>query len=112
HQIHIEYTSRAWVDLWDWVKKYSFKYSLFPAKFWRSFNSLEITLSASENNSEIITNLGEPTEGNPTSLATWKFDKLPDDEIEISYKPQIVSVWAKMLLSVKPLKMVILLAII
>ncbi len=111
HQIHVEYTSNAWVDLWDWVKKYSFKYSLFPAKFWRSFKSIEITLRASDNNSEIKTNLGKPTEGNLDSIAIWKFDKLPDDEIEFSYNPQ-VSYLARILLLVKPLKMMILFAII
>lgn len=111
HQIHIEYRSNAWVDLWDWVKKYSFKYSLFPAKSWRSFKSIEIALKASGNNYEINTNLGNPTEGNLDSIAIWKFDKLPADEIEFSYKPQ-VSLLARILLVVKPLKMMVLFAII
>lgn len=101
HQIHIEYISKAWVDSRHWVRKYSFRYSLFPAKFWRSFNAIEITLETSDN-FELTTNLGEPAEGRLGSLATWRFEKLPVDEIELAYTPPI-SLWAKMLIAINPI---------
>lgn len=101
HQIHIEYTSSAWVDLSGWVKKYSFKYSLFPAKFWRSFNSLEIAIKIMNDDTDLNTNLGNPMTGTLDSMAVWRFDKLPADEIEFSYKPQ-VNFLAKALMNVTP----------
>ncbi|MBO9700527.1 MAG: hypothetical protein J7604_09990 [Sporocytophaga sp.] len=110
HHIHVEYTANASIELLEWEKKYSFKYFLYPAKFWRSFNSIEIAVKISNDDSDLKTNLGNPTLGTFDSAAIWKFDKLPADEIELSYKPQI-NLFGRALILVDPLGMTILFSI-
>lgn len=125
-----EYTNRMWVHLGDlkyfetrlskgehifrvryiadrsrnrsnWVNNYEFQYSLAPAKYWKSFGSLEIIIDATKIKSEISTNLGQPTTGNLDSIATWHFDKLPNDIFTITYIPQ-VSRFASLMIIIGP----------
>jgi len=107
HQIHVEYTGAAMTNRSGWVKEYTFNYSLYPAKFWRSFNSLEIAIKILNGDIDLKTNLGHPMAGAFDSIAIWKFDKLPADEIELSYKPQI-NFLAKALMNVNPFGLTIL----
>lgn len=102
HQITIEYNARVWRDLSDWITKYSFRYSLSPAKYWKSFGSLEIVLDRSDFKGSISTNLGKPTQGNLENKAVWKFSKLPEEYILIHYNPPM-NQWTKFLLWVSPL---------
>lgn len=101
HKIRVEYTADVWTDVSDWVKEYSFRYSLSPAKYWKSFGSLEITVDASACNRKITTNLGKVAWGNPDSVAVWEFTKLPADYIEISSKPEI-SRYASTMIAIGP----------
>jgi len=101
HLIRVEYTASVWTDVSDWVKEYSFRYSLSPAKYWKSFGSLEISLDASDFKYAIKTNLGNQTKGQLDSIAVWNFSKLPDDFFEISYKPKI-SAFARTMIAVGP----------
>lgn len=112
HLIRVEYTANVWTDLSDWVKEYSFRYSLSPAKNWKSFGSLEITLDASDFNfnSSLTTNLGQPTNGQLDSISVWNFSKLPADYFEISYKPKI-SAFAKTLIAIGPFRLTLIFAL-
>lgn len=101
HLIRVEYTANVWTDISDWVKEYSFRYSLSPAKNWKSFGSLEITLDASDFKSSLTTNLGQQTNGRLDSISVWNFSKLPADYFEIIYKPEI-SAFAKALIAISP----------
>ncbi|MCR6642853.1 MAG: hypothetical protein NVV82_28650 [Sporocytophaga sp.] len=101
HHIHVEYTGQAMTYRGDWVNKYSYTYSLYPAKFWRSFNSLEIAIKILNGDTDLKTNLGNPMTGPLDSTAVWRFDKLPADEIKFSYIPQ-VNFLAKTLINVTP----------
>jgi hypothetical protein len=91
HKIRVEYLARAWVDTRDWLNEYSFVYSLSPAKNWKSFGNLEITLNATNFGKPLTTNLGAPTTGKLETIAIWNFDKLPSDYFEIVYKPKMSS---------------------
>jgi len=101
HKIRVEYNADLWIDLSGWVKEYQFKYALSPAKYWKSFGTLSITLDASELNKKITSNLGTPTKGSLDSVCTWNFNKLPVEVMEISYKPE-VSEFANFLIEIGP----------
>ena len=101
HQITVEYNARVWRDLSGWITKYSFRYSLSPAKYWKSFGSLEVVLDRSDFKGSISTNLGKPTLGNLENKAVWKFSKLPGEYMLIHYDPPM-NQWTKFLLWLTP----------
>lgn len=83
HQIKVEYIAEAWEDRSDWVKALTFRYSLSPAKHWKSFENLTVQL-VQEGSKELTSNLGKATITNETT--EWRFSKIPADYIEISHK--------------------------
>lgn len=89
HSIRIEYTATVWTDLDKWIKNYSFRYSLSPARFWRSFGTLEIILDARKFKGSVTTNFGNPISGKPDSVSVWIFNELPGDYLKINYTPEI-----------------------
>ncbi|MBS1553152.1 MAG: hypothetical protein JST15_13885 [Bacteroidetes bacterium] len=101
HTIRAEYTANVWIDRSDWVKEYSFHYSLSPAKYWKSFGSLEININSEDKSKFISTNLGEPTEGKSNSSAKWIFKTIPEDDFIITYTPEISKV-AKFFINYTP----------
>lgn len=101
HRIRVEYEASAWRDISDWVTKYSFRYALAPAKYWRSFGKLEIQLDAAAVGEPISTNLGKPHRGNLREIASWTFSSLPADYIEINHQPKI-STFAGFLIVIGP----------
>ncbi len=87
HVVRVEYTAKVWTDLsFGWTKKYSFRYSLTPAQFWKSFGTLKIIVEQKGKIRQITTNLGESNEGEIQAKNTWTFNKLPDKYFEISYQ--------------------------
>lgn len=109
HIIRVEYIADVWADNSDWVKEYSFNYSLSPARFWRSFGSLEVTVKSAEFNQLIKTNLGEPKIKSSDSLY-WELKKLPADFFTISYIPNI-SPFSKTLINIGPTWLTIIFAL-
>lgn len=111
HIVHVTYTANVWTDTYNWVNEYSFRYSLSPAKYWRSFGSLEISLQVPQLDGPLTVNLGNPGKGNLTSIAEWKFSKLPADFILINYQPE-VNLFAKILIAVHPIGLSIMLMLV
>jgi len=111
HKIRVEYSANAWIDISKWVKEYSFRYSLSPAKHWKSFGSLVLVLDARANKCTPITNIGQPTWGNLDSIAVWNFSKLPSDYLEISFKPH-VSTFANFMIAIGPIGLTLFLSLI
>lgn len=101
HTISASYTADRWRDQWEWVNEYSFRYALSPAKYWKSFGKLTITLDASDYNHKLTTNIGQPTTGDIDNIATWKLDTLPTEILKIIYKPEIDS-RAEILIKIRP----------
>jgi len=101
HVIEVNYKARRWVDNWDWVKAYSYRYALSPAKYWKSFGTLNITVDASDFEEVLITNLGQPVSGDIKGIANWKFDALPIDIFQINYDPKISGI-AQSLIEIGP----------
>lgn len=84
HTIRVEYTATNWVDLSDLIRQRQFKYSLTPARYWKTFGGLECIIQNTESTVPITTNLGPPNEGTLDSVATWYFASLPVEVISIS----------------------------
>ena len=91
HIIRVEYTAHVWIDNADWIKQYSFRYSLSPARYWKSFGSLQIVIDATNAGKQLTSNLGAPTKGKTDAVASWSFNKLPADYINITYSPAVSS---------------------
>ncbi len=110
HTIRVEYIAKAWTDISKWVKQYSFRYSLSPARNWKSFDSLEITLNATACPALLTSNLGAPSSGNINSIAVWHFTQIPADYFEIDYSPPI-TVLAKVMIALGPVGITLLIAL-
>ncbi len=101
HIIKVEYEALAEIDGSNWVNEYSFRYSLSPAKYWKSFETLELNIDASVFKGPITTNLDQQSSGNLDSIASWNFSKLPADFILIRHTPEITS-FAQSLINISP----------
>jgi len=100
HTIHVEYTAQAEVDNWDLIKKFKIQYNLKPARYWRSFGSLDVEINTSNIKGIFETNIS--SDSILTSPVTHlHFTELPQDELIISYKPEI-SWLSKMLIKLTP----------
>ncbi|MFM2386636.1 MAG: hypothetical protein RL660_1393 [Bacteroidota bacterium] len=101
HTVRVEYVANVWTDISDWIKKYSFRYSLTPAKFWKSFGNLTVALEQEGTIRQLSTNIGEPIEKTFQAKNSWKFTKLPDEYIEFSYAPKADNL-TKALIAIQP----------
>ncbi len=101
HIIKVAYEASVWTDVSEWIKEYSFRYSLSPAKFWKSFGSLEVVVDASQFHQSITTNFSQPASGKLDAVATWRFNELPANYFQINYVPPVSSL-AKTLILIGP----------
>lgn len=104
HRIEVSYRATKWIDSWGWVNQYSFRYALSPAKYWKSFGTLSVTVDASSFNVPLNSNLGEPSSGDLGSVANWEFDELPTEILQINYDP-IIDEDAQKLMDIGPEKL-------
>lgn len=70
HTVRVEYVSTVWIYRSGWINEYSFHYALAPAKHWKSFGKLQITLDSCPLCPPLTTNLGPPAKGSLASGAT------------------------------------------
>lgn len=89
HVIEVNYRAKKWIDTWDWVNEYSFRYALSPAKYWKSFGTLKIKVDATDFDQELNSNLGQTKNGSLKSIAVWEFDKMPTEIFQINFTPTI-----------------------
>lgn len=101
HKVRVEYTSTVWTDISGWIKEYSFRYSLTPAKFWKSFGILSVSVEQEGTVREISANIGEPTEKIDNGKRSWTFTKLPEEYLKFSYTPE-PSTLVKALINIQP----------
>lgn len=102
HQISVEYVGGVWADRSGWLKKYSFRYFLSPAREWKSFHELHVSIDASAFKETIHSNLGKPDSGSLKQTAHWTFKGIPSDYIELSYQPKPNN-FAGLLIGISPL---------
>lgn len=101
HKIRVQYTANSWRDLSGWVQKISYRYSLTPARYWKSFGSLEIIVQQNEAIKKIKSNFGQPNETQIKNTSKWTFNKLPGETFELSITPK-VNGFAIILMTLQP----------
>lgn len=99
HIIKVNYTATRWTVKDSWVKSYSFRYALSPAKYWKSFGTLDVTIDASDFKQPFSTNLNDQEFLDP--ITKLSFDSLPTDVLLIGYYPKING-FANLLIDLKP----------
>lgn len=110
HKVLVTYTATVWTNVSGWVKEYSFRYSLTPAKFWKSFGTLNIQVEQTGPVKELGTNLGRPVEQKFATINNWEFTKLPAGYFEFSYSPEISNI-ARALIFISPLGLAVIIGI-
>lgn len=103
HVIEVSYIARNWTNRLDWVNEYSFRYALSPAKYWKSFGTLNVNIDASDFDQELNVNLGHPKNGNLQSIAQWEFNNMPIEIVKISFNPKVSPI-AQTLIEITPIK--------
>ncbi len=111
HEIRVEFKSIAWQYRAEWTKEYSFRYSLSPVKYWKSFGGLDLIIDNTENKTEYILNVGNPNFGKTDSIANWKFNKLPANYLIATSIPKI-NWFANLLINIHPAGLSLILLII
>ena len=101
HVVRVSYDAEPYVSRADWVRETGFRYALSPAKHWKSFGKLTITVDASAWTKDFQTNLNEITSERFKGTQTWEFDQLPIEVFKLTYVPEI-SPTAKRLIAISP----------
>lgn len=101
HTVEIRYRASKWTDKSGWIKAHSFRYALSPAKYWKSFGTLSISLDARKFDQALGSNLGAPHRGDLDGQAEWHFDSLPTAVLELDFKPEI-NATAQQLINIGP----------
>lgn len=103
HEIHVSYKACHWQDLSDgWVKSYEFRYALSPARYWKSFGELLLTIDASECLHPLELQLDRHTTIRPGSILQRTVHGVPSEILYLGYQPKITGFPAT-LLSIGPL---------
>ncbi len=101
HVIRVEYVGDVWTDRSEWIKTKSFRYSLSPARFWKSFGKLDLTIDARDYKHPLTLRIGNHTKTVHSDQFHQTFNKLPGDYIIVEYQPKVSST-AEFLISVGP----------
>lgn len=89
HTIKVTYTATNWRYNHSRLNEDSFRYALAPAKYWKSFGKLNVTIDATKVNDNIEINLGTPKTGNVNGITSYEFDKLPLEVLQITRIPTL-----------------------
>jgi len=100
HIIKVSYKASQWQYDHSRLKEMCYKYALSPAKYWKSFGTLDIKIDASDFTTKFSTNLGKPLNGNLESIANYQFKEMPVDVISISLEPKL-SKFTKFLIGIE-----------
>jgi hypothetical protein len=100
HTVDVFYTATPWVDR-EWIRENSIRYSLSPARHWKSFGPLEVIVEVPEADGLFRSTLKEPMEGSLPGRAVWRFTEIPADVITIAFTPS-VSASARLLMGLSP----------
>lgn len=87
--IKVKYTAHAWDYRGEWLRELSFRYSLTPAHYWRSFGAIEVKLDATGLDFPVSTNLGNPDFGRLDSVAVWMLGNIPVETIMVNREAKL-----------------------
>jgi len=88
HTIRVKYVARTGSNRSNWINIYSVNYMLAPARFWKSFGTLNVIINTSEISDSISTNLGKPQKADNNQLV-FHFNAIPSDYLLINIYPQM-----------------------
>ncbi|EDP97539.1 hypothetical protein U8527_04280 [Kordia algicida OT-1] len=100
HSIKVSYRASNWRFKHNRLNEDSFRYALAPAKYWKSFGTLDVTIDATKVQDNIAINLGTPKSGEINGIANYHFDKMPLEIIQITRMPKLSS-YTKFLLNLE-----------
>jgi hypothetical protein len=89
HTIKVTYKASRWGYQNSRLNEYSFLYALSPAKYWKSFGTLDVTVDATAFNQDITTSLGNPNEGDINGVSKYHFTEMPADNLVINFYPKV-----------------------
>jgi len=101
HTVDVYYTASPWIDRGHWIRETSIRYSLSPARHWKSFGPLEVIVEVPEAEGLFRSSLKAPTEGSLPGRAVWRFAEIPADHIAITFTPS-VDATARLLMGLSP----------
>lgn len=88
HTIDVNYIGYPSEFLGDWVTQYTYTYNLALVKQWKTFGSLNLTIDASTIKDPVSVTLQDSVFSIQGNRATWQFDSLPQDTIDIRFLPK------------------------
>jgi len=111
HKIQVSYRASRWTYKDSWLKSYSFRYALAPAKFWKSFGTLNVAIDATNFKEPIEVNIFSENDIQVESVTEMKFLELPADVLLINYNPR-VSAFTQFLIDFGPFNLSLVVALI
>lgn len=99
--ITVAYDSRLESNNFGFTTDLTFKYSLAPSKYWKSFGPIKIDLELPEKYQLKESSIGKPDHQSGKNLS-WLLQKVPASDLQISLKP-VVPVVSAILLFLDPL---------
>ena len=100
HTIKVTYKATNWRYKHNRLNEDSFRYALAPAKYWKSFGTLNVTIDASNVKDAVFMNVGTPKSGEVNGVSSYTFDKLPVDVLQITRIPTL-SGFTKLLMKIE-----------
>lgn len=91
HTIEVSYKAKFWSNSGTEIVRKEFRYSLTPAKFWRSFGHLSVTYDNSNFIQPVTWNLDTQKTSESKRILKAEFSKLPSEFILITYEPVLKS---------------------
>lgn len=101
HTIRVQYTAVANTFLGNKVTEYNINYNLKPARYWRSFGTLDIEINTNNLQGTFTSDLSGKESEIKENITHWHFNKLPQDDFSIEYKPNI-STLGKIAIAISP----------
>ncbi len=110
HKITVAYEAYAWRDKSNYTIQKSFRYALGPAKFWKNFEVLEVSIEQENADKEYKINFNKAPMILNNNKKIWSFTQLPADFISISFQKELPKS-AKILLKIDPFYLMIILGV-
>ena len=98
----------------NWYKKPTIEYSLYPSKFWKSFENISINIHSETPFKIDSSNIGMPMNISKNEYNTsysWQLKKIPTDVLSIQVSPKI-SLLSSTLIAIEPFGIAVLVLII
>lgn len=89
HTIRVEYTARAYISFGGKITTYSVSYNLEPARYWRSFGTLDVEINTNNLKGTFSSNLSGNYSELEGVISHWHYDELPQGNFIINYIPDI-----------------------